>query len=79
MKEELKRFVSHDLMNNGHDADIADDENLLLSGLVDSLGMMRLIGHIEDKCGIRVPPEDVTIENFMSINTINRYVEGRLS
>ena len=79
MKEQLKQFIKHELLNSGQDDDIADEENLLLSGLVDSLGIMRLIGHIEDKCGIRVPPEDVTIENFMSIDTISRYVEGRLS
>lgn len=78
MKEQLKQYVQQELLDADQQVDIQDDDNLLMTEIVDSLGMMRLVAFIEDRWAIPVPPEDVTIENFMSISTINRYLEKRL-
>jgi len=43
---------------------LSDDDDLLTSGLVDSLGMMSLVAFIEEQFGVAVPPEDVTLETF---------------
>lgn len=51
------------------------DENLLADGAVDSLGMMRLVGHIETLCGIAIPVEDFVIANFRSVTTIDAYLQ----
>ena len=50
------------------------DENLLADGAVDSLGMMRLVGHIETLCGMAIPVEDFVIENFRSVAAIDAYL-----
>lgn len=55
---------------------VAPDEELLLSGLLDSLGVMALVSFIEETRGTRIPPEDVTLENFTSIKTILAYLEN---
>ena len=39
--------------------------------------MMRLVGFIENTYGIKVPTEDLTMENFMSVETIEKYVNGK--
>lgn len=54
---------------------IEPDENLLADGMIDSLGMVRLVAFIEDELGVRVPPEDFIIEHFQSLSTISGYVE----
>ena len=74
MKDELKNFICVELLSNH---EVGDEENLLLSGLVDSIGVMRLLAYIKENFRVAVPPEDVTIQNFMSITTITRYLEGR--
>jgi len=53
------------------------DENLLLSGLVDSLGVMTLVAHLEEVTGAPVPMEDVILENFATINAITAYIGTR--
>jgi len=58
-------------------AELADDQELLLSGLLDSLGVMRLAGYLEAECSISVPPEDVILENFSSLRKINTYLQSR--
>jgi acyl carrier protein len=70
----LIQYVSQDLLS-GRSTVEADDQ-LLASGMVDSLGMMRLIGFIEQSFDVEIPVEDVTIENFGSIADILRYLEG---
>ncbi len=77
VRESLTRFVTAELIGAGDDVELSADENLLLSGKVDSFGMMRLVAFIDEQFGFAVPPEDVTIENFMSINTIANYVEPK--
>ncbi|MDX1531665.1 MAG: acyl carrier protein [Rhodothermales bacterium] len=77
MKDTLKRYIEQELLSGRGAVAVGDDENLLGSGLVDSVGMMSLVLFIEDAFALRVPPEDVTIEHFLSVNTICAYVQER--
>jgi len=52
---------------------VSEKENLLDNGVVDSLGMMRLILYLEKKTKKRVPPEDMTLDNFQTIEKIANY------
>ena len=56
--------------------DLQADDDLLGSGLLDSLGVMRLIRFVEQRFAVTVPPIDVTIENFMTVGTIATYLES---
>ncbi|MEN8762617.1 MAG: acyl carrier protein [Thiogranum sp.] len=76
MKAAIKAYVIGELLS-GKNVDDGDD--LLLTGLVDSLGVMRLINHLEQQYSIDIPPEDVTIENFTNIEAISSYLERRVS
>ena len=60
------------------DLDLKSDDNLLTSGLVDSLSIMRLVAFIEEEFATEVPPEDITIENFLTIQHILDYLETRI-
>jgi acyl carrier protein len=77
VRERLARYIATDLLNQG-DLVIADDEDLLASGLLDSLSVMSLIHFIEQDLSIDVPAEDVTIENFVSLRAIDAYLARRL-
>ena len=72
----LKTFIETFLLN-GHT--VSTQDNLLLSGQVDSLGVMSLVAFIEETFELKIPFEDVVIENFMSIETMAAYVDGRQS
>ena len=76
LKRELIRFIVDELMDGEDDFDIATVENLLLTGVIDSLGILRLVSYIEQIQGRPVPAEDVTLENFRSIESMVDYVAG---
>ena len=68
----LVTYISEDLLN-GRLAIKAEDD-LLGENLLDSMGIMWLIAFIEEKFGIKVPLEDVTINNFRTVQTIDAYI-----
>ena len=72
---DLKNFVNEELLSG--DLTVDTEDNLLKNGMVDSIGMVRLVGFIEENYGISVPPEDFTIENFQSIKIITDYLQNR--
>ena len=76
MKAAIKAYVVGELLSG---KDVGDKDDLLLSGLVDSLGVMRLVIYLEQQYSIKIPPEDVVIDNFMNIETISLYLEKRVS
>ena len=59
------------------DLSLGEDDDLLLSNVLDSLRVMLLISHLEESSGITIPPEDETLENFQSLRRIHRYLDQR--
>lgn len=54
---------------------LGPDEDLLELGIIDSLGLMKLISFMEEDFGIRIPDEEVIPENFQSLTSMARLVE----
>ncbi len=61
------------------DLSLGEDDDLLLSNVLDSLRVMLLVSHLEERLGFTIPPEDVTLENFQSLGQIHRYLDERRS
>lgn len=78
MKDRIARYIATDLLNQSARA-IADDEDLLGSGLLDSLSVISLVHFIEQEASIEIPAEDVTIDNFISLQAMDAYISRRLS
>ena len=72
----LVDFISTELVGSQEDVDLGTDSDLLGSGLIDSLAVMRLVAFIEQSHGVSVQPADVTIENFMTVGKIMNYLES---
>jgi acyl carrier protein len=73
--EELITFIRDEVAVV--EGEVAPDTDLLLSGLVDSLGVIRITQWIEDELEVDVPPGDVTLENFQTVDRIVSYVATR--
>jgi acyl carrier protein len=74
-KDKILDFISSELLRGAADSNVTADEDLLLSGKLDSLGVMSLINYIDRELGQSIPAEDVTIENFISVTALDQYLE----
>ena len=57
--------------------DVGRDDSLLTSGLVDSVGIVRLIAHLEHRLGVTVPQTDLVPENFRTLRVMADYLRQR--
>ncbi len=53
------------------------ETDLLLSELVDSLGVVRIVTWLEERLETEIDPTDVVIENFQSVARMVRYINAR--
>ncbi len=72
----LNEYIHERLMSGSSD-DLDENNDLLAAGIIDSLGILQLVTFIEEKFGIQVPDEDVTIENFHSLKSMTAYLASR--
>jgi acyl carrier protein len=77
MEDILINYIKREFLRDDPSTELDAETDLLLSGLLDSLGVMRLVGFIEKQFAISVPPQDVTIDHFMNVRTVAAYISGR--
>ncbi len=74
LSEVLIEFVSSELLGGRGGVELGAEDDLLGSGLIDSLSAMRLVRFVEERFGVSIPPDDITIENFMTVQRIVAYL-----
>jgi methoxymalonate biosynthesis acyl carrier protein len=73
VKESLRRFIQHSVQL----PQLADDEDLFATGIVNSLFAVQLVTFIEKTFGLEVDAEDLEIRNFRSLNAATAFVEKK--
>lgn len=73
MKEKIIAYIKNDITNESLEA-IELQDDLLGTGVIDSMGMMKLLAFIEKEADFKIPPEDMTVENFMTLENILGYI-----
>lgn len=76
MKLQIKKYIVDELIRGSEEVLLEDDDDLLLGNMLDSLGVMRLVEYLEGLNDIKIPPEDITLEHFQSVNKISDYLSG---
>jgi acyl carrier protein len=69
----IAEFITKELAI-GRTKELRPDDDLLTTGVLDSLGLMQLVLFIEERLGVKVPDEDVVIENFRSVSALTGYL-----
>lgn len=73
----LRSFIQENFLYMRPDLQYADDDSLLAKGVIDSLGVMEIVGFLEETFGLTVDQDEVTEQNFGSVAAIARYVAAK--
>jgi acyl carrier protein len=57
---------------------ITDDDNLLETGVIDSLGVLEIVTFLREEFSLEVEDDELTPENFQSISSIAGFVGQRI-
>ena len=72
-QQRILDFVAGELVG-GEQGALGAGDDLLGSGRIDSLGVMRLVDFLEREFEVAIPPADVTIDHFMTVERIDAYL-----
>lgn len=76
VQSEVRQFVIHNFLFG--EGDVADDESLLESGIIDSTGVLELVGFLEEKFAISVEDDELVPGNLDSVHCVTHFVERKL-
>ncbi len=74
VREKLRAFVRENFLYMKPDFPFSDDDDLLKTGIVDSMGVMEVLAFLDEEFGVEVPGEDVTEANLGCISAMARYL-----
>lgn len=77
MEQTIIKHIEEELASEEIDGGLEATDDLLGGGILDSLGMMKLITFIEETFNIEVAPEDMVIENFMTVENVCEYISSK--
>jgi acyl carrier protein len=78
VNSKVREFIKDNFMYRDDRAELADTESLLDAGLIDSTGILELVAFIETEFSIQMADTDIVPDNLDSVETIVRYVEGKI-
>ena len=77
IKEQLKDYIARNLLFSDNGFKYDDDASFLEEGIVDSIGVLELVGFIEEAFGVVVDDMDVIPDNFDTVNKLTAYVQSK--
>ncbi len=77
MAGEVEKFIVEEIALGTGVESVDHDEDLLAQDVIDSLGIVELVGFLESKYGVEVGDDDLLPENFRSVNSVVAFVESR--
>jgi len=74
----LRAFLQETFLYMRPDYVLSNDDSLLQKGIVDSMGVMDVLGFLEETFGVTPADDEVTEANLGTPRAIARFVAGKL-
>lgn len=71
----IKEFIISEVNPDLQLTQLDDDEPLIDSGIVDSLGMLKIMSFLDEVFGVDLGSDEIKLENFKDVRTICALVE----
>lgn len=78
-KEEIKSYLCAEILKGFDENTIGDDKPLIQEGLIDSIGIMKLITFLTEKFKVEFRDEDFNMDNFETLNNISSLVTQKVN
>jgi acyl carrier protein len=75
----VRDFIVKELVKGNLDTPLTEEDDLIESGILDSLGIMSLLIFLEEHFSLKIPEQELIPENFSSIGAISSLVSRQMS
>jgi acyl carrier protein len=77
MEQTIRDFLAANFFLGDDPSQLAGSTSLIEAGVIDSTGVLELVGFLEEAFDIRIADEDLVPENLDSIDNIVGFVERK--
>jgi acyl carrier protein len=77
MEQTIREFLAANFFLGDNPSELSGSTSLIEAGVIDSTGVLELVGFLEEQFGIRIGDEELVPENLDSIDNIVRFVERK--
>ena len=78
IKGELRRFIIASYLLDNDGGRLSDDDSFLDQGIIDSIGVIELTGHIQRVYDIKIKVPEIVPANFDTLNRLERYITRKI-
>jgi acyl carrier protein len=76
-KQIIKDFIQSELVKERGPFSLEDNDNLIERGVIDSLGIMKLLAYLEETFSISISDDELIPDNFETIDAISAFVVSK--
>ncbi len=77
IREQIRQFIAHNFMFADNVDGLADDASLLEEGIVDSTGVLELVGFIEETFDLHVEDDEIVPDHLDSVDRLAEFVRRK--
>jgi len=78
LTNKIRTFVVENFLFSNNE-NLEDNTSFLEEGIIDSTGVLELVGFIEEEFAITVEDEELIPENLDSINNVTAYLKSKIN
>lgn len=75
--EELEKYLLKEVAVETGRESLLPEDDLLMQGIIDSLGIVQLTAFMEKKFGIQVLDDEMVPDNFQTLKALSGFVEKK--
>jgi acyl carrier protein len=79
VESEIRAFIADNFLLGDDVQKLAGSASLIDAGIIDSTGVLELVGFLEDRFGIRIADHELLPENLDTIDNVIRFVGEKQS
>jgi acyl carrier protein len=70
LSDKIKEFIRTEVSPELQLSQLTDEEPLIESGVIDSLGVLKIMSFLDESFGVDLSSEEIRLENFKNVRTI---------
>lgn len=77
--QRIRGFIFENFLFDADDSALANDDSFLEKGVIDSTGILELVGWLEETFAMSIDDTELVPENLDSVNRIAAFIDKKIS
>lgn len=77
VQDEVRKYVEENFLYARPGYSLADDADLLAEGIIDSMGIVELVGFLESEFDLQIYDDEISEPNLGSVRAIADFIERK--